>query len=83
VTAAEPFRELDTGRSFDEPRTDRLDPHHPHFAAIIAAHRIAMVNGDGTYLDPATGFIVITAQAHADRGFCCENGCRHCPYRPH
>lgn len=83
MSAAEPFRELDTERGLDEPRSDRLDPRHPQFSAIVAAHRAALNSGQGTYLDPVTGFIVITAQAHADRGFCCENGCRHCPYRPH
>lgn len=83
MSSAAQFRELDSERGLDEPRPDRLDPHHPNYAAIIAAHRTALAIGEGTYLDPATGFTVITAQAHADRGFCCENGCRHCPYRPH
>jgi len=27
-----------------------------------------------------TGFFVMTAKTHADRGTCCDNGCRHCPY---
>jgi len=27
-----------------------------------------------------TGYYVMTADTHARRGFCCENGCRHCPY---
>ena len=26
------------------------------------------------------GFIVLTAKYHLDRGHCCGNGCRHCPY---
>lgn len=26
------------------------------------------------------GFIVLTAKYHSDRGYCCGNGCRHCPY---
>ena len=23
---------------------------------------------------------VMTRQAHLDRGYCCNSGCRHCPY---
>jgi hypothetical protein len=26
------------------------------------------------------GFIVLTAKYHLDRGQCCGNGCKHCPY---
>ena len=26
------------------------------------------------------GLFVLTAQFLAQRGFCCERGCRHCPY---
>ena len=26
------------------------------------------------------GFIVLTAKYHLDRGNCCGNGCKHCPY---
>jgi len=32
------------------------------------------------YHDPVTGNTVFTAQFLADRGYCCESGCRHCPY---
>ena len=26
------------------------------------------------------GYIVLTEKYHLDRGNCCGNGCRHCPY---
>lgn len=26
------------------------------------------------------GFVVLTEKYHLDKGFCCGNGCRHCPY---
>lgn len=26
------------------------------------------------------GFVVFTARYHLRRGYCCESGCRHCPY---
>jgi Family of unknown function (DUF5522) len=31
------------------------------------------------YLEGAT--LVFTATYHLRRGYCCGNGCRHCPYR--
>ena len=27
------------------------------------------------------GFWVLTEQHHLKRGYCCGNGCRHCPYK--
>ncbi len=26
------------------------------------------------------GYIVFTEQYHLEKGFCCGNGCKHCPY---
>ena len=26
------------------------------------------------------GYIIFTEKYHLKRGYCCENGCRHCPY---
>jgi hypothetical protein len=26
------------------------------------------------------GMMVFTAKYHLKRGFCCGNGCKHCPY---
>jgi len=26
------------------------------------------------------GLLVFTAAYHLKRGYCCNNGCRHCPY---
>jgi hypothetical protein len=26
------------------------------------------------------GFMVFTEAYHLKRGYCCKNGCRHCPY---
>jgi len=26
------------------------------------------------------GYMVFTAHFHLQRGYCCGNGCRHCPY---
>lgn len=29
---------------------------------------------------PEGPYMVFTAQYHLRRGFCCNSGCRHCPY---
>ena len=26
------------------------------------------------------GYIVFTEKYHLKRGYCCKNGCKHCPY---
>lgn len=26
------------------------------------------------------GYVVLTERFHLDRGYCCGNGCLHCPY---
>ena len=47
---------------------------------IEEAHTAACRIGKGTYIDPVTGYTVITELAHRKRGKCCGNGCRHCPF---
>jgi hypothetical protein len=38
----------------------------------------AATQGDASgFLD---GLMVLTARYHRRRGYCCEQGCRHCPY---
>ena len=32
------------------------------------------------YIDPFTGYKVLTSYYLLKRGFCCGTGCRHCPY---
>ncbi len=62
------------------PHPDRLEPTRPDYRRILQAHEAAMAAGEPLYLDPTTGLAVFTAQALWDRGFCCDSGCRHCPY---
>jgi hypothetical protein len=38
------------------------------------------IEGEDFYYNEQ-GFIVLTARYHLDRGHCCGNGCRHCPYK--
>lgn len=62
------------------PHPDRLDPARPDYAAILDTHRAALAAGEAGYTDPATGLFVLTAGYLRDRGYCCDQGCRHCPY---
>jgi 2-iminoacetate synthase ThiH len=39
----------------------------------------APVEGEDFYREGA--YVVFTAAYHLRRGYCCESGCRHCPYR--
>jgi len=39
---------------------------------------VQLVENEDYYLDH--GLMVFTARYHLCRGYCCEQGCRHCPY---
>ncbi len=62
------------------PHPSRLSPDDTNYAAIIDAHEAAVRAGELLYRDPATGLFVLTVLAHLERGSCCTQGCRHCPY---
>ncbi|XP_051868501.1 uncharacterized protein C1orf53 homolog [Pristis pectinata] len=47
---------------------------------IAALHRQACKDGLHTYVDPFSGYLVLTRLAHRQRGQCCGSACRHCPY---
>lgn len=64
------------------PHPDRLDPATPGYEAILAAHREAVERGEQFYRDPESGLEVMTALALWERGYCCDLGCRHCPWIP-
>jgi hypothetical protein len=38
-----------------------------------------LVEGQDFYFNEQ-GFVVFTASYHLQKGTCCGNGCRHCPY---
>jgi hypothetical protein len=57
-----------------------LSKDHPFYDAIVAAHALAIDQGQSGYLDPETSLFVLCATYLAHRGDCCEQGCRHCPY---
>ena len=68
----------DDWRELPHPR--RLSEHHPQRAEILRRHGEAIRRGDPVYTDPVSGFSVFTADFLESRGYCCESGCRHCPY---
>lgn len=49
-------------------------------AAALRAHDAAVAKVQLGYLDPVMGLFVMTEAALRDRGTCCGNGCRHCPW---
>ena len=63
-----------------QPHASRLDPRRPDAARIRAAHDAAVAAGSEDYVDPATGYRVFTAVALREKGRCCGQGCRHCPW---
>ena len=67
-------------RPLTQPHPDRLPPAHPHHHEILARHAAALTASEAGYLDPQSGLFVLTAGFLADRGTCCDKGCRHCPY---
>jgi len=67
-------------RPLSEPHPARLPDDHPDRREVLAAHEAALAAGEAGYLDPGSGLFVLTARFLADRGTCCGQGCRHCPY---
>ncbi|MGC6507764.1 MAG: DUF5522 domain-containing protein [Myxococcota bacterium] len=47
---------------------------------IDRLHRTACMRNENGYIDPKSGFLVLTAKYLSNRGNCCGSGCRHCPY---
>jgi len=39
-----------------------------------------LVEGEDYYYNEQ-GYIVLTQKYHLQKGFCCGNGCKHCPYQ--
>ncbi|KAG0039248.1 hypothetical protein BGZ82_009094 [Podila clonocystis] len=46
----------------------------------MEVHRLAVEGNRKMYIDPKTGYSVMTELLHKRRGYCCGNACRHCPY---
>lgn len=64
----------------DTPHPRRLKARDPQRAEILRRHAEAVGRGTPVYADPTSGLSVFTSCFLADRGYCCDSGCRHCPY---
>ena len=45
-----------------------------------AAREKKLVEGEDFYREGP--YVVFTERYHLRRGYCCESGCRHCPFGP-
>jgi len=54
----------------NEPDDETIDPEDAEVRPLV--------EGDDYYLEG--GLLVFTAAFLLRRGYCCESGCRHCPY---
>jgi hypothetical protein len=63
---------LGLGRNFSK--------SHPSFEEASKRHAEACAKGVPCYRDPVSGLSVMTSEALRARAYCCESGCRHCPY---
>jgi hypothetical protein len=62
------------------PKPSRFDPARADYEPSMAAHAEAVADDAPGYSDPTTGLFVMTAAYLRERGWCCDRGCRHCPY---
>ena len=74
------MKDAPADRSLLEPHPSRLPLSHPLRAEILAAHAAAIDAGEDQYVDPASGYTALTSAFLLRRGYCCDSGCRHCPY---
>lgn len=49
------------------------------FAKYMSNNNFSKLETEDYYLSKE-GFKVFTEQYHLKRGYCCKNGCKHCPY---
>jgi hypothetical protein len=66
--------------SIPVPHPSRLSPERADYQTIIEAHEQAVLAGAEGYVDPSNGAFVFTVSKLKERTFCCETGCRHCPF---
>ena len=43
------------------------------------SHKEDFIEGIDFYYEES-GLMVLTKKYHLERGYCCGNGCKHCPY---
>jgi len=77
------------GCVFSKARVIVVQDHNPfpHYSTIILTIPGARVmaftdkfDKEDYYLTPE-GYIVFTEKYHLKRGYCCQSGCKHCPWK--
>jgi hypothetical protein len=58
------------GKEMNEPKDETADAEEAEVRPLV--------EGEDYYLEG--GLLVFTAAFLLRRGYCCESGCRHCPY---
>jgi hypothetical protein len=61
-------------------KSTRPSPTAPLPESVLALHDEACDRSENGYIDPSSGFFVMTSFYLASQGRCCGNGCRHCPW---
>lgn len=41
-----------------------------------------LIEGEDYYISEQGYYWIFTEKYHLDRGYCCGNKCRHCPFEP-
>ncbi|WP_394943429.1 DUF5522 domain-containing protein [uncultured Ilumatobacter sp.] len=70
----------DVRSDWQVPAASRVSLVHPQRAEILQRHGAAVAASRPSYIDPMSGFSVFTAGFLESRKYCCDSGCRHCPY---
>jgi hypothetical protein len=56
-----------------------LSPRLPTIKYLYPMPSLSELDKDDYYFSPE-GYVVFTAKYLLKRGYCCQNGCKHCPY---
>jgi hypothetical protein len=59
--------------------SDKISAQTSRLASSQEIRRSSLVEGEDYYREGSA--VVFTAGYHLRRGYCCGNGCRHCPYK--
>ena len=62
------------------PAPERFSSDDLSYAEAMEAHERSIALDTYGYRDPTTGLLVFSAKYLWDRAYCCDTGCRHCPY---
>jgi len=73
-------RIVNSGQKYGKIAMSSSSTSSSSFPDIEELHRVACEKGLNTYIDPITGYMVMTELVHRKRGVCCGSGCRHCPF---